>query len=275
MLKRIYILPIAFTVIGLSVGGSIFYFSQKAPSYINPSSFSVMQMPSTVPTDKQPTPTPYMISVPKRKVLLNEYHVFQSFNNCGPAALSMALSYYGITKSQKELGEQLRPYQNPQGNNDDKSVTLEELANKADEYNLTAYHRPNGTKESIKQFIALDIPVITRTLLHTTDDIGHFRIIKGYDENQQVFIQDDSLQGKNLSYSYEEFDQLWKQFGYEYVVLVPQDKKQFVENILGENRDEKRSWEIATSTAEKQTQEDPLDIYAELNLSGAAYHTGD
>ena len=40
----------------------------------------------------------------------------------------MALSYYGVRESQQDLGRDLRPYQNPQGNNDDKSVTLAELA---------------------------------------------------------------------------------------------------------------------------------------------------
>ena len=42
-----------------------------------------------------------------QKILQNDYHVFQSFNNCAPAALSMALSYFGIQKSQEE---RYRPY---------------------------------------------------------------------------------------------------------------------------------------------------------------------
>ena len=32
----------------------------------------------------------------------------QTFNNCGPASLSMLFSYYGINKSQKELGQEFK-----------------------------------------------------------------------------------------------------------------------------------------------------------------------
>src|SRR3989344_8765835 len=80
-----------------------------------------------------PEPT-IAITIPNSKVLPGTYHVFQTFNNCGPAAFSMALSYYGINETQQTLGQMLRPYQNQVGDNDDKSVTLEELAKKGEEY---------------------------------------------------------------------------------------------------------------------------------------------
>jgi hypothetical protein len=80
------------------------------------------------PVPDSPTPsTPLLETPPATKILDNNYHVFQTFNNCGPAALSMLLSYYGINISQDQLGNELRPYQNPQGDNDDKSVTVAEL----------------------------------------------------------------------------------------------------------------------------------------------------
>src|SRR5690349_13712163 len=52
---------------------------------------------------------------PVAKTLQNDYQIFQTFNNCGPASLSMDLSYFGVYKTQEELGQALRPYQNPQG----------------------------------------------------------------------------------------------------------------------------------------------------------------
>src|SRR5688572_7070596 len=134
-----------------------------------------------------PTPTPVpLITPPTSKILPTEYHIFQSFNNCGPAALSMALSHYGINKSQQDLGLALRPWQNPQGDNDDKSTTLEEMANKSKEYGFVPFHRPNGSIQLIKQFITYDIPVITRTWLKPNDDIGHYRVVKGYDANTLI-----------------------------------------------------------------------------------------
>ncbi|MBP7928137.1 hypothetical protein KAZ57_03250, partial [Patescibacteria group bacterium] len=67
-----------------------------------------------------------LVTPPTSKVLSSDYHIYQTFNNCGPAALSMALSYFDIMVSQQVLGQALRPYQNAKGDNDDKSTTLQE-----------------------------------------------------------------------------------------------------------------------------------------------------
>lgn len=220
-----------------------------------------------------PTPTPkFVLNNPEiTKTLNNDYHVFQTFNNCGPAALSMALSYYGINETQQNLGQDLRPYQNPQGDNDDKSVTLEELAEKSKEYGFIPYHRPNGNIEIIKLFITYDIPVIARTLTKANVDIGHYRIVKGYDDQTNEIIQDDSLQNKNLRFSYSDFNTLWKQFNYEYLVLVPIDKVKIAEQILEEDKDEKIAWRKAVQNSENELLENPNDTYARFNLSVALY----
>ena len=185
----------------------------------------------------------------------------------------MLLSYFGINKSQKELGDKLRPHQQPPGDNDDKSVTLEELAHEGEQLGFTTYHRPNGNAELLKHFIANGIPVITRTWLKENEDIGHYRVVRGYNESE--LIQDDSLQGKDLRYTYDDFDVLWKKFNYEYLVLVPDDKKELAELILDQNADKKKSWEIAVRNANAALAENPDDMYARFNLSVAYYNSGD
>jgi len=232
----------------------------------------ILGLRSPTPTmTMTPTPTP----LPMTHIIENDYHIFQTFNNCGPAALSMALSYFGIQKTQHELGSQMRPYQNPQGDNDDKSVTLEELVKKTLEFNLLSYYRPNGSIEIAKQFISEGIPVVTRTRLKETDDIGHFRIIKGYDDTTQTFLQDDSLQGHNLTYSYESFSQLWETFHFEYLVLFPPEKHEIVKNILGKYMSETESWRDTYNKAQQSLGINPDDLYARFSLSIAAYHLGD
>jgi len=221
-----------------------------------------------------PSPTPIPLIIPTSKILNNDYHTFQTYNNCGPAALSMALSYYGINKSQAELGNDLRPYQIPGGDNDDKSVTLEEVAEKSKEFGLVPYLRPNGNNELIKKFIASEIPVITRTWLEETDDIGHYRIIKGYDDTTKEFIQDDSLQGKNLRYSYAAFDKIWDKFNYEYLILVPKEKQALAEQILGEDLNEKVAWQKAVDLSKEKLTQNPNDYTAGFNLSVAYYKLG-
>lgn len=224
-----------------------------------------------------PTPGPLPIpSIPPQKVLSNgNYHIFQTFNNCGPAALSMALRFYEINVDQEELGNALRPYQVTGGDNDDKSVTLEELAEKSKEYGFIPYHRPMGNPEIVKQFIASDIPVITRTWTKPNEDIGHYRIVKGYDEALGVFIQDDSLQNKNLEYAYSDFNQIWKKFNYEYLVLVPKGKVEIAKQILGKNKDARTAWQNAVENSELELSSNPNDIYARFNLSVALYNIGD
>lgn len=219
------------------------------------------------------TPKIELQTPPPIKVLNNSYHIFQTFNNCGPAALSMALSYYGINKTQSELGQALRPYQVPGGDNDDKSVTLEELGEKAREYNLTPYHRPGGDQEKIKLFITYDIPVITRTYTKEGEDIGHYRVIKGYTPTH--LIQDDSLQGKNLQYTPEQFNNLWEDFSFEYLALVPQEKIEIAEAILGDETDKKVAWQKAATRAEERLALNPNDKVARFNLSVALYEVGD
>lgn len=214
------------------------------------------------------------IPIFRSKTLKNDYHVFQTFNNCGPASLSMALSYYGINVSQKELGEALRPYQNAKGDNDDKSVTLDEMAAKAQEYGFLTYHRTGGDLQIIQRFISNDIPVIARTWLHENDYIGHFRVIKGFSTVSREIIQDDSYEGKNLIFSMDKFNKLWEAFNYEYLVIVPKDKKELAEEILGRAVDEKYSWEKSKSTSQQQLTKDPNNVYAAFNLSVAEYYLG-
>ena len=200
-----YILP--FLLLGL---GLILILNKQSTDRSN---FSPTA-PTLIDAPTSPTPTAILKTPPTSKILNNDYHVFQTFNSCGPAALSMALSYYGINVSQQVLGEELRPWQNTQGDNDDKSVTLEELGEKAKDFDLIPYHRPNGNIDLIKLFITYDIPVVARTLTKIEEDIGHYRIVKGYNNEIGQIIQDDSLQNKNLWFSYADFSLLWKQFNF-------------------------------------------------------------
>ncbi len=230
---------------------------------------------TTPPIISHPTATPTLKKPSISKILNNSYHVYQSFNNCGPAALSMALSYYGINETQDTLGKALRPFQNPQGDNDDKSVTLDEIADKAREYGLEAYHRTNGSIDLMKLFLSYDLPVITRTWLHENEDIGHYRVVKGYDDTTGEIVQDDSMQGPNLRFSYREFNAMWDKFGYEYVILVPKEKIVIAKEIMGENYDEIKSWENAVAFNETILKENTDNMYARFNLSVALYYVGD
>lgn len=213
----------------------------------------------------------YIKEIPSKELLKNNYHVYQTFNNCGPATLSMLLNYYGLAATQDDLGKQLRPFQNPQGDNDDKNVFLKEIGNKAEELGYVSYFRPNGTIDLLKEFVTNDIPVITITWLNEKEDIGHYRIITGFDDTTKFIIQDDSYQGPNKEFSYVDFTYLWQPFNYQYLVIVPKDKEEIVKQILGEEVDEEVAWK---NTLDRATREAAFSnsFYTTFNQSVANYY---
>lgn len=187
----------------------------------------------------------------------------------------MALSLYDINISQEVLGNELRPYQVSSGDNDDKSVTLAELEKKAVDLGFVAYHRPSGDIELIKQFIANDIPVVTRTLTSVDEDIGHYRVVIGYDDARQQILQNDSLQGRELWFDYNLFLDLWKPYSYEYLVFVSPDKMNLAEAILGVNADKATVWRTTATRLEQEAKNNPSDVQLQFSLAVAYYNIGE
>ncbi len=202
-------------------------------------------------------------------------HTYQTFNNCGPATLSMALGWLGKNVSQKELGDKMRPWQVEDGDNDDKSIFTSEFVDWAHEYGFEALARPNGDIETLKRFTANGIPVVVKTYLHLNDDIGHFRIVKGFDEREQVIIQDDSFEGPNRRISYFDFLSLWQPFHYVYIIVYTPEQSELVNAILAEAAIEENSWESLITRSKKEAQLTPDSVYPIFNIAVASYYLGD
>ena len=199
-------------------------------------------------------------------------HVFQTFNNCGPATLSMILAYYGINKSQQELGQQMRPYQNQRGDNDDKSVFADEFVQTAETFGLKGVVRPAGNLETLKTLVANDIPVVVRTWLRPGEDIGHYRIVRGFDEQKKIIIQDDSYYGKDRQIGYTEFLGMWQPFNYEYFVIYQPEQEQIIAAVLGSQFDERTAWQSAYDLTAAEAAADPANIYPRFSAVVALYH---
>src|SRR5690606_28052814 len=86
-------------------------------------------LPSITPTPNVQVKTP-----PDRYVIPSASYVGQTFNNCGPATLSMVMSYFGTQVSQDELREQMLPFNNPSEGLDDNSVYAAEFVVYAQKY---------------------------------------------------------------------------------------------------------------------------------------------
>lgn len=263
-------------ILALAIVGSISWyvlFGRQTVKTVEKNLSSVTASLSKPKSETVTRPAVHIKKPPEKYEIPSKGFVSQTFNNCGPASLSMVMRYFGKDVSQDELREQMRPFNNPAGGVDDKSVFANEFVTYAEKYGLQAMARPNGTPELIKLLIANDIPVVVRTWLHPGEDIGHFRIVRGYDDARQVFIQDDSYQGANLTYSYDEFNSMWQPFNYGYIVVYSPEKAAVVEAILGKNMDENTAYQQSIARAEKEIDANPA--YANFNLSTAYYHVGD
>jgi tetratricopeptide (TPR) repeat protein len=227
----------------------------------------------TASTSQNDNETPTQI--PATVLLLTDYYVSQTFNNCASSALSMDFSFFGVSASQQQISDDVRPDNNLTGKGDDKSTFPDQLVQEAEKYGLIAYFRPNGNIDLLKQFIANGIPVITKTLLNTSENYAHYRVIKGYDDTTGIITDEDGFQGPNIQFSYNDFMTLWKAFGYEYVVVASPNQQSLIEKILGGNLDEKTAWTGAVQTAKAALAQNPNDNEAGLNLSVAEYYTGD
>lgn len=220
-----------------------------------------------------PTTTPRVI--PDEYMLGGGIYAGQTFNNCGPASLSMALSYQGREVSQAELANILRPFNNPLGGVDDKAVFATELVEEAKRQGFESIERPNGTISMLQELLAEDVSIIVRTWLNPGEDIGHYRVLTGYNRTTKEIYMDDSYNGPNLSMDEETFLDLWQPFNYGYILVYPQEKSRIVSDIVGEDMDETEAWQNARDRADRELGDNANDAYAVFNKAVAFYYLGD
>ncbi len=204
-------------------------------------------------------------------------HNWQTWNNCGPATLAMQLSYFGSALTQEDIRQVLRP------NDDDKNVSLPELAEFAAEQGFLARALVNGDAERIKQLVALGLPVLIETWLEPepNNGMGHYRLITGYDDEAGQWIVYDSYistgvkkgepyQGIRLNYA--ETERLWRVFNRAYLVIYTQEQAAAVAETLGKDMNREAMWRASLARAMAEVDEDREDAFAWFNL-GSSFTT--
>lgn len=220
-------------------------------------------MPTPLPT---PTPSPTPVptpTLPPSLILAGFRHEYQRWNNCGPATLAMGLSYFGRSETQREIASVLRP------DPEDKNVSPEEMAEYVRSLGLGARVVAGGTLERLKHLLRAGFPVIVETwyVRDARDQLGHYRLLIGYDNTKGAFITHDSLDGPSRSIRYDKLDELWRVFNRVYLVLYSPDREDEVLAILGEDADEERMWERALSTAYEEIAAPPVTCVAYARCS--------
>ncbi len=241
-----------------------------APTAVPPTASAVQAASQPVaaasPTPARPTatPTPAVALAPvlAKMDLGTMRHEYQGWNNCGPTTIAMDLNFFGKTTTQKEAAAVLKPDPN------DKNVGPDELAEYAHTVGMGGIYRINGNLGMLKALLSNDIPVIVEHwfIPEPNDEMGHYKLLKGYDDDAQLFIANDSYNGPNIHIGYAEFDRLWKVFDRTYVVVYPLDKEPIVKAIIGQDWDDKTMWQRSLAGAQTDVSQDQNDKFAWFNL---------
>lgn len=179
----------------------------------------------------EPTATPF--PVPAAFELDGMGLEYQSMNNCGPANLSMYVTYWGWPSTQDVTKAGLRTHE------DDRNVMLSEMRDYViAKTNLSALIRYGGTIDIVKRLVSSGFPVLLERGHTDPDDgwMGHYSIVTAYDDaSQSVRIPDTLLGVMNLSYSDLMID--WAHFDGIYLLVYPPEREAEVLALLGPDAD--------------------------------------
>ena len=218
-----------------------------------------------------PTPIPAVALLsPDTSIQLSGFkHQWQTWNNCGPATITMNMSYFGRSETQVEAAQFLKP------NRDDKNVSPDQLAAYARTTGMEALVRQGGSVDQLKLFLSNNLPVLAETwLIHDGDGLGHYRLITGYDDATGQFSTLDSLNGPDFKVSYEQFDTDWRVFNRLYLIVYPPERAETVSAIIGADMDDRVMYERLVAEAQAEIQANPSDAIAHFNQGEALTRLG-
>ena len=186
--------------------------------------------PTSTVLSSENSATPTMTPVPKSIHLAGVKHEYQTWNNCGPATLGMALSFWGWEGNQQPIAAFTKP--NPR----DKNVMPYELIDYVEaETGLQVLTRVGGDNDLLKRFLAAGFPVIIEKGFELPKDgwMGHYELVTGYDDLTKYFTLQDSYFGPDQSMTYAELESNWRAFNFTYLVVYPPAREEQIQIILG------------------------------------------
>ncbi|MES0360957.1 MAG: tetratricopeptide repeat protein [Anaerolineales bacterium] len=217
-----------------------------APTSSQTSEPSITELAETVVPSATPTITPSPTAIPAQVLLTGIKHEYQQFNNCGPANLSMALSYWDWSGDQRDTAIFLRPGQY------DKNVNPAEMqAFIQEETDLEVMLRVGGDLETIKRILAAGFPVVIEKGYDPPHDdwMGHYQTFNAYDDEVGQFLAQDSLIMPDFPVPYELVAERWRDFNHVYLVIYPPEREAEILSILGPQVDETYNYEYAAEVA--------------------------
>ncbi|MCK4510470.1 C39 family peptidase [bacterium] len=166
------------------------------------------------------------------------YHVQVTSYNCGPAASEMVMDYYGADIDQEDIADvaNCTPSNGSYARDVRRTGHFSAISAAFQNASLQGYNERKlgygalsawwsypGTGDpdypdrynDLKELVSTDFPVLVLTWYDTTQEGGHFRVVKGYDDATNVFIVHDPwytppYQGPDVNFNQATFvDNLW------------------------------------------------------------------
>ncbi len=228
--------------------------------------------PAPVPT-VAPTAVPQPTPLPAAVFLEPMAHWYQGWNQCAEMAASMALSYFGIKEDPNLVTAQLRPNNGPKGTKNVESYRIAEFINTQ---GVKAQVFEGGSIERVKRLVASGVPVIVGQWQNRADHagIGHWRVVRGYDDAKQIFILNDSMLDPAFQIKYSEFDDLWPLYDYVYIPVWNDKLAPSVQRIMSEEMDPKVNVARAISYMQSRAEQQPQNAEIQFGLGGAYFKAG-
>jgi Peptidase_C39 like family/Tetratricopeptide repeat len=214
---------------------------------------SATPAPSATPTI---TPTPLPEQVTLSGVKYEDQH--GRWNYCGPANLSMALTFWGWDGDRDVVGEYVKP------EDKDKNVMPYEMQDfvETQTEGMGALVRSGGNIELIKRLVAAGFPVLVEKGYYEVDYtgklgwMGHYQFVTAYDETRDMLTAQDTYvkDGKDHQVSFKEFIEGWRSFNYLFLVIFPNDRQAEVLALLGPYADPAWANTHALEVAESESE---------------------
>ncbi len=163
-------------------------------------------------------------ALPLRTYLRGLAFDFQTYNNCGPSALSAVLGFYKVRLSQSVIQQTTR-----EGSG---YMQVSAIAPELAKFGLRTKTIRGGQIRQVKKLLALGIPVIVLQWFDRPGHINHFRVVRGYDDHAGVMWVSDSMVGPVSYLSYRDFDELWNTQGRQMFPVYPASYESQVKTFL-------------------------------------------
>ncbi len=241
---------------------------------------TVSVAPTVIATAAPATLTPAAVvasqatAIPPAVFLEPMAHWFQGWNQCAEVSSAMALSYFGSKVDPNSVTAVLRPNKDWKGfKNVESPYIVEYLRSQG----VQAQAFEGGSVERIKRLVAAGAPVIVGQWQNRTDHagVGHWRVVRGYDDAKGIFLLNDSMVGAAVPMTYAEFDDLWPLYDYVYIPLWNDRLAPAVQQVMGAEMDPKVNIARAITYDQSRIKEQPTNAERYFGLGGAYFKAGD